>query len=92
MHIVIKESILYQLGHITPHCSIQWPRSFNHTAAKPTFQHPSSTPYQPRYSNPYALIAQFALFIPFLSGNFTFLRSSTFAGAQIHLNHFVLVC
>lgn len=46
MHIVIKGRLLYRLGHITPYCSIQWPRSFRHIAVNSNCQHHCSTAYQ----------------------------------------------
>lgn len=52
MHIVIKDGFLYQPGHITPYCSIQWPRSFRHIAVNSTCRHYCSTAYQLFCSNP----------------------------------------
>ena len=50
-----QRQLLYQLGHITPYCSIQWARSFRHIAVNSTCQHHCSTAYQVFSSNPYPL-------------------------------------
>lgn len=55
MHIVIKDGFYTGLGHITPYCSIQWPRSFRHTAVNSTCQHHCSSAYQVFCSNPHPL-------------------------------------
>ena len=48
-----QRRLLYQLGHITPYCSIQWPRSFKHIADNSTCQHHCSIAYQVFCSNPH---------------------------------------
>lgn len=50
-----QRRLLYRLGHITPYCSIQWPRSFRHIAVNSTCQHHCSTAYQVCCSNPHTL-------------------------------------
>lgn len=86
MHIVIKDGFLYQLGHITPYCSIQCPSHLS------TLQ--LSQPFNaivPLLTNCSILIltsiVQFVLFVAHLSDSITFMRCFT---SWLELKYFTL--